>query len=375
MKHATTSSAALQGVTAVPVEVEVAVTAGLPGLRIMGTSDADALEGAMRVTCAIEASGFQMPSSRVTANLAPRSVRKAGCELDLAIAAGILAATGQVDPRAVEKRLLVGELGLDGRVRPVRGMVPYAILADEMGYELACSASVELPPRLCGSAAGLATLADLARGDEGFAAVEAIEVPTPETGPVRARGAVSDAVSAGRSVLVVGPRRKTRGVAEAVRACLPKLDECSRVACAAAMSAAGLDRELPSVLGGRAPLRAPHHSATSAAMLGGGLPVRPGEVTLAHGGALLLEDLQEWKPSIVEQVAIARDDGRVRIVRADGICEMPSRFQLVATATPCPCGHFGDGDAPCTCGERHVAAYQRKLEGYARMFDEVVHVA
>ena len=288
-------SATLRGVEAVPVDVEVVMANGIPGFSIVGLADASVQESRERVKAALRSCGFSLPASKVVVNLAPGVLRKTGSGFDLPIAAGILCASGQLDPRAVRGQLFVGELSLEGAVRPVAGLLAYALCAQRLGVDLVC-----------------------APVDQGFVALDGLV------------------------------RR-------------------------AAKSLAGFRTGLfPAVAGAAKP--SPHHSATLAGLVGGGSPLRPGEISLANNGVLFLDELAEFSPSVLQGIRQPLESGRVTLTRADGNVDFPARFMLVAATNPCPCGYYGDEEEPCTCTHRQMQLYRNRIGG--PIMDRIdVHIA
>ncbi len=362
-------SAVLKGVTAIPVEVEVVVSHGVVAFNVVGMADAAVQESRERVRAALRQSGFAMPADRVLVNLAPSSLRKTGSGLDLAIALGILVATGQVPPEVSEGRLFVGELSLDGRVRPVAGLLAYGLCARDQGCQLVCSCRAEgLIPIEGLEAAGLGCLGDLQR--QGFGPVDcgSREVPPDQpdfidiSGNEVAKRALQVAAAGGHGVLMMGPPGSGKTMlASRLPSIMPPLDPDEVLQCALVHSVAGEDTA--SVLAGRRPFRSPHHSATSPSLIGGGSPVKPGEISLACHGVLFLDELAEFKPSVLQQVRQPLEEGTVRIARAEGTVAFPARFMLVGASNPCPCGYFGDARHECTCSPAQIQAYQNHIGG------------
>ncbi len=362
-------SAALRGVEAVPVDVEVAVTSGLPAFNIVGMADAAVQESRERIRVALKAAGFTMPPERVLVNLAPSSLRKTGSGFDLPIAVGILAATGQVNPEVVRDALFVGELSLAGRVRPVSGMLAFAICARDEGCALACSdRGGGLMPIADLKAWGMHAISDLRTGEihdiapcafDGFSeSLDYAEVSGNELG----KRAFQIAAAGSHGVIMMGPPGSGKTMlATRVPSILPPLEQDEMLEAALVHSVAGL--EIGSILAGNRPFRSPHHSATSAGLLGGGSPVHPGEISLAHRGVLFLDELPEFRTSVLQQIRQPMEEGKVSISRAEGVVVFPARFMLVAAANPCRCGHYGDPEHACTCTDVQVREYQNRIGG------------
>lgn len=363
------ASAALVGVKAIRVEVEVVVTTGLTAFNIVGMVDAAVQESRERVRAALKQSGFTMPDGRIVVNLAPSSLRKNGSGFDLPIAIGILAATRQIDPALVQHRMFVGELSLAGRVRSVAGLLAYALCARSHGLNLVCTNEPSGLMAIDGvDLQGLSRLEKLRTSGFEEVKLDARMQETSEldysdvSGNEVAKRALQIAVAGRHGLLMMGPPGSGKTMlASRIPTIMPALEEDEMLQCSLIHSVAGLDTS--ALLKGNRPFRAPHHSATPPSLMGGGSPIRPGEISLAHEGVLFLDELAEFKPSVLQQIRQPYEEGEVRIARAEGLVSFPARFMLVAATNPCPCGYFGDPVHECTCPPMKVQAYQARIGG------------
>lgn len=362
-------SSTIRGVEAVAVQVEVGVFSGIPTFSIVGMPDTAIQEARERIRAALKACGYAMPASRVVVNLSPSALRKTGSGFDLPIAFGLLAATGQIDPALADNAHAVGELSLDGTVRPVAGILASALCARQRGRVLYCSdeaGDVAVVPGLrCRGVSSLASLRNAAFAEvrsHGRCADARIPDYRDIAGHECAKRAMQIAAAGDHGVLMVGPPGSGKTMlASRFPSLLPPLDDDESLEVAVIHSIAGEDPSF--ALAGVRPFRSPHHSASIAGLVGGGTPVRPGEVTLAHRGALFLDELAEFKPSVLQSLRQPLESGSVTLTRADGSCTFPARFSLIAATNPCPCGYLGDRERACTCTERAVRSYRGKLGG------------
>ncbi len=373
---ATARTFTLDGISARPVRVEVDVHRGLPNFTIVGLPDAAVREARERVRAALVNCGFEFPLRRIVVNLAPASLRKAGPGMDLAIAAALLSASGQLEWEALARIALVGELALDGSTRSVQGALAMAeaareggaeaiVLPAENGPEAALAEGIEVIP-----VEALGQLPALAAGEWAPARPQplALQLDPPPSAPDLAdlrgqphlRHALEVAAAGGHSLLMVGAPGAGKSLAASrLPSILPPLAPTEALEVARVASATGrLGGGLP---GGR-PFRAPHHTISAAGLIGGGSPPRPGEVTLADRGVLFLDELCEFRRDALEALRAPLEAGEVAISRAGGQLSLPCRFMLVAAANPCPCGR-GEADPDCTCAPYDVQRYQGKLSG------------
>ena len=381
------AACALWGLESAMVTVEADVANGLPSFTVVGMPDAAVSEARERVRAAIRNSGFEFPLRRVVVNLAPAERRKEGTGFDLAIALGVLRATGQLTRDA--DAVCIGELALDGTLRPVRGVMPRVRRSLEAG-----NTSVLVPAEnaaeaaaLCGDAFGFASLGEVVEHVEGRArrapAPPPVIAPLPSfpvdlvdiAGHETPKRAIEIVAAGAHSLLLVGPPGTGKTLlARSLASLLPPLDPEEAIEASAVHSVAGLvDPERP-LLGAR-PFRAPHHTASRLALVGGGSPPRPGEVSLAHAGALFLDELSEFSRVVLETLREPLEEGSVTISRAGSSATYPARFTLVASTNPCPCGHLGDPLVACRCLPDAISRYDGRLSGPLRdRIDLRVHV-
>ena len=375
MTVATVASRALAGIDAPEVSVEVHLGPGLPGFHIVGLPDTEVREARDRVRAALNHAHFEFPARRITVNLAPAELPKDSSRFDLPIGLGILAASGQLAPQALSGQEFAGELSLTGELRTVRGALAMALSARAAGRAfvlpqgnapqaaLAEGARI-LPARtLLEVVAHLTGEAPLEPYSRQTSCVAASYADFSEIkGQQQAKRALEVAAAGGHSVLMLGPPGTGKSMLAArFPGILPQLSEAEALEVAAihSVSTNGFD----ALRWGERPYRAPHHSASAAALVGGGVLPRPGEISLAHHGVLFLDELPEFDRDVLEALREPLETGRVSISRAARQCQFPARFQLVAAMNPCPCGHCGDRSGRCRCTPERIARYRSRVSG------------
>lgn len=375
------NSCVLTGIEGVMVDVEVDIAYGLPGFNIVGLPEISIRESRERVKTAIKNSGYTFPMERLVVNLAPADIKKEGTGLDLPIAIGILAASEVMPKDHIGDYLVTGELSLDGRIRPVKAILSYAITAKEKGFK-----GIIVPQDNAGEAAlvgGLdilpvTELSQIVEFFNGFKQIDPYTLDLDQTiadyhdrhrdlydvkGQQKAKRALEIAAAGSHHLLMTGPPGSGKSMlARRLTSILPELTMDQAIDVTRIYSAMGLLNN-NRALSFQKPFRAPHHTISDAGLAGGGLKPLPGEITLAHNGVLFLDELPEFKRNVLEVLRQPLEDGKVSISRAGVKVVYPSRFMLVAAMNPCPCGYLSDPAGKCTCTHPQIQRYRAKISG------------
>jgi len=374
VSHVTT--VAFQGVEAVPVDVQVQIAPGAVAFAVVGLPDKAVAESRERVRSALLASGLSLPPKRIIVNLAPADLPKEGSHYDLPIAVGLMAAMGVLPADQVLDYVVLGELSLDGTIAPVAGVLPAAIGANALGKGLICPG--KSGPEAAWASGDMAILAprSLIALANHFKGTQVLSRPDPKVredgGPLpdlidvkgqeTAKRALEISAAGGHNLLMVGPPGAGKSMlAQRLPSILPPLSPRELLEVSMVQSIAGELGEAR--LSARRPFRSPHHSATTAAMVGGGVKARPGEVSLAHLGVLFLDELPEFNPAVLDALREPLETARAVIARANHRVNYPALFQLVCAMNPCRCGYYGEPGHQCRRGERCATDYQARLSG------------
>lgn len=373
-------SAAVIGIDAYIVEVEVDISQGLPNFSTVGLPEGAVRESKERVKTSIKNSGYKFPSDRITVNLAPADIKKEGAAFDLPMAVGILAATSLISAESHKKYLILGELSLDGLIRPVKGVLSMAIMAKEMGLrgiflpeenamEAAVVGGVHIVP--------VKTLSQLVQVFTGMLNISPFHVdidgvfqkPDPQVdfsdvrGQENVKRSLEIAAAGSHNLLMIGPPGSGKTMlTKRLHTILPEFSFQEALETSKVYSVMGLLPADSGLVSSR-PFRSPHHTISDAGLIGGGQNPKPGEVSLAHNGVLFLDELPEFRKNVLEVLRQPLEEGYVTIARASSTITYPANFMMVAAMNPCPCGFLGDMKRECTCSQVQIQRYRSKISG------------